>query len=46
MDPDKINKDSNYFSFSELSHKIEDINVSNFSGWSVLELFKFDNQST
>ncbi|MDA7698186.1 hypothetical protein N8796_03155 [Candidatus Pelagibacter sp.] len=41
MEPDKIKNTTNYFSFKELSTPLADVKVSNYSGWSGLEVFKF-----
>ena len=38
---DKIKNITNYFSFKELSTPLADVKVSNYSGWSGLEVFKF-----
>lgn len=39
---EKVKKDSDYFRFSDLTQPLGDISVCNFSGWSGLELFKFN----
>ena len=41
MTPDKIKKESEYFSFKELTMTIGDVTVCNYKGWSGLEIFKF-----
>ena len=41
MPPDKIKKESDYFSFKEHSMPIGDVTVCNYKGWSGLEIFKF-----
>ena len=41
MEPSKVEIKSEYFSFKELLSPLSDITVSNYSGWSGLEVFKF-----